>query len=263
MHARARGDRMHPDRPDITVVTDISANIFAVFLLIMILLLALRERSPPPPPPAVLDVVADLNGVERAPLRPAEMVGLLYGRRKDAGVISIDLLADRIEIAIGGRTEQLSGSREIRDRLRRLAATGEAEPIGIYVFSHRWYATVTDALPPRAFREASVPLALRRTDPSGGWSLAFTALLTRSLDLPAFRIELARLLQSPRPAPAPLPQPRLGGGGIGSAPNTAPNPGERIWQFARNALDIGAICAGFVFVLAVERRYRRRKRAQG
>jgi len=254
---------MNPDRPDITVVTDISANIFAVFLLILILLLALRERTPPPPPPAALDVATDLDSVERAPLRPAEMVDLLYARRNAAAGISIDLLADRIVIVTRGRTEQLSGAREITDRLRRLSVTGGAEPVGLYVFSHRWYATVIDALRPRAFREASVPVALRRTDPSGGWSKGFAALLAKPSELASFRTELAYLLQSPRPAPAPLPQPRVGGGGpTGAAPSAAPSVGERVLHFARGALDIGAICGGLLFVLAIERRYRRRKRRQ-
>jgi hypothetical protein len=79
---------------NISAMTDISANIFALLILILIIMLAARENSPTPrvQGPQVIDVEKDVAGVERSPLSSEEVIELLYERRERASSTKIDLL---------------------------------------------------------------------------------------------------------------------------------------------------------------------------
>jgi len=257
---------MMPDRPDITVVTDISANIFAVFILILIILVARGQTSVPQVPPTVIDVDDDLASVERTLLRPAALVELFYDRRTAADVTAIDLFDDRIEITIGHATQRVTAA-AMHEMLHRPPAS--ATPIGLYVFGPRWYRAVTESLAAsgQAWREVSVPAALRRSDRAGqGWSPGFTELIARPLDLATFRVELAKLLASPSPAD----RARGAGGAVslrGAAP-AAPIPPtdllERLAQVGRFFLHAMAVVGGLVLVAAVEQStIRARQRSAG
>jgi hypothetical protein len=63
---------------NISAMTDISANIFALLILILIIMLAARENSPAPGAEGLLiiDPEKDVAGVERAPLSSEELIEL-------------------------------------------------------------------------------------------------------------------------------------------------------------------------------------------
>ena len=263
---------MKLDAPEITVVTDISANVFSVFLLILIILLAMRQQNPVPAasPPAVVDVEADLVSVDRVPLSPADMVTLLYDRREAAQTIRIDLLEDRIDVVApsGTRRLALSGA----PTSAGLPTLQPGLPIGLYVFSPRGYALTVAALrrAGRNWHEISVPAALRNPkSPGSGWSTEFAALLGRAEDLPRFRVDLARLLASPRPAAAP---PLGGPGGRGKGlPDDAGAPQrvqpssllDQVKAWLRAALTLIALGSAVAFMARVEWLTYRRRRAAG
>jgi hypothetical protein len=255
---------MNPDRPDITVVTDISANIFAVFILILIILLAARQQAPGSQPalPSQIDIQSDLVSVDRSPLSPAAMVDLLYDRRNASPTIKIDAFDDRIDFVQNGSTRQVPLSSVPGARPQALPTLPPSATVGLYVFSHRGYRFITEALAAanRPWREISVPAALRRFDPATGvarWSAGFTELAARPLDENAFRIELARLLASPGPDPGSQSAARASGGTAGvsaAAPSiqSAALP-ERLARWWREFLNVAAIVGGIVLVLVTER----------
>jgi hypothetical protein len=262
---RFEGFAVNQDRPEITVVTDISANIFAVFILILIILLVARNQAAParPEAPTVVDA-SEFAVVERAPLSPAAMVELLYERRASSPATKIDLFDDRIEVTAGPATRRISLAGPVRPEM--LPPLSPDAAIGVYVFGHRGYRFVTDALmgASRAWREISVPAALRRRDPATGiedWSGGFKELLVRPRDLPQFRTELARLLASPRPAAEPTVQRGAGAGGAGDPANRpVSTPTEFVEHFAswlKGFLGVLSLLAGLAFIVWVERSARR------
>jgi hypothetical protein len=193
-------------RIDSSVISDVSANIFAVFILILVILLA-NARPPPPAQsaPSSIDATRDLHAVERAPVRAGDMVEMLRGHA-GSGVINIDLFDGRIEIAGAAGAAPLvldvrrDGGRAMLDRLDGiLRGEGGSTPVRLFVFSNRRYAAVTGRLAAagRPWQEVSVPQALRAT--VGGrtgdaWSNAFLDLVSRNLDRDRFRAALSRLL---------------------------------------------------------------------
>jgi hypothetical protein len=252
---------MNPYRADITVVTDISANIFAVFILILIILLVAREQTPtvPTEAPAVIDVATDLAAVDRAPLDPAAMVDLLYERRTAARSAKIDLFDDRIEVVTDTVSRRISLAAPVAPQM--MPALPADAAVGLYVFGHRGYRFVTEHLAGagRTWREISVPAALRRRDSAGfeDWSPGFKQLLARPQDIARFRIELARLLASPQPAV----EPSTGGRAGANAPDEASSAPaasfttellERMMRWLRGLLDVISVIAGFSFIAWVE-----------
>ena len=252
---------MNPYRADITVVTDISANIFAVFILILIILLVARDQTPavPAAAPAVIDVATDLAAVDRAPLDPAAMVDLLYERRIAAPATKIDLFDDRIEIVAGTVTRRISLAAAATPQM--IPALPANAAVGLYVFGHRGYRFITEYLAGagRTWREISVPAALRRRDAAGfeDWSPGFKELLARPQDIGRFRIELARLLASPQPAVEPPAGGRAGADAPGEG-SSAPASSfatallERMTWWLRGLLDVLSVIAGFSFIAWVE-----------
>src|SRR5262249_32009730 len=128
----------------------------------------------------------------------------------------------------------------------------------VYVFENQWYALVTERLARegRAWREISVPIALRRPAASGGdgWSDGFLDLLARPLDRDAFRNGLARLLGGAAGG---------GAGGVGGVARptgpfaSTPPPAqesllERIAKRLRIWMAFAAVALGFGAVIATE-----------
>jgi hypothetical protein len=140
---------------DISAVTDISANIFALLILILIIMLAARENSAAP---QAVDVEIDTIGSERAPLGSDELFDLLYERRTSALSTKIDLFAYGIDVISAGKTQHFTSVEGVLARLNE-SARYTGVPVGVYVFSHRFYRDTTTALKTMGseWREVSVP----------------------------------------------------------------------------------------------------------
>jgi len=283
-------------RIDSSVISDVSANIFAVFILILVILLA-NARPPPPPAqsaPSSIDAMRDLHAVERAPVRAGDMVEMLRGHA-GSGTVNVDLFDGRIEIAGMGNNTPLvldvrrDGGRAMLDRLDGiLRGQGASMPVRLFVFSNRWYAPVTARLTAagRSWDEVSVPQALRAT--AGGrtgdaWSNAFLDLVSRNLDRDRFRVALSRLLagsgasadQNRRSSGAPPAGGAAGAPGTAAgtpavapadaAPASAAAAGggpelsllDRIKRFLGILVVVTAMIAAFGAIVLVERRYPR------
>lgn len=210
-----------------TVLTDLSANVFAALLLILLILLQAGADAPDgaPGPPTE---AAKLGAVGRAPLHADALVAILHARRPDAEGLSIDLTEVEpppLDAALRGLDPAL--------------------PVRIYVFSHRHYPAVAARLAGagRPWDEISVPPALG--DAEAGWTPAFRALLARRSDLPRFRAELARLLGGAAGPPAP---------GAGGAPDPRPAGamGERLRGWLGAAVTVAMLLGAIAAVVAIE-----------
>lgn len=184
---------------NISAMTDISANIFALLILILLIMLAGRENSPAPRTQGlqVIDLEKDVAGVERSPLASDELIDLLYERRERASSTKIDLLEREIVISFAGKTQSFDNAGDAVSRLRQIGSVGS--PVGVYVFSHRFYRGMSDSLMGLGWpwREISIPQALRDSaGGSQGWSVGFSELIAHSSNRSQFRADLARLLQS-------------------------------------------------------------------
>ena len=246
----------------ISAITDISANIFALLILILIAMLAARAAAPPDGDAApIIDVETDLAGVERSPLGSDALLDLLYGRREEATSTRIDLLGPRIDIAAGGKTEHFTTVGDAALRLRQLGASGRP-PAGVYVFSPRFYRGVTETLAALGWtwREITVPEALRapRSGATGeGWSAGFRELIARPSDREQFRAALARLLSASASE-------RLGQGrqdAVAAAGHTSRRWLDAVARWSGAAVDAAAIGIGIAFVAWVEMRRKRKCRS--
>src|SRR5262245_16138857 len=135
-------------RPELSAISDIATNIFAVFILVLVIMLDLSRgpltATPPPAAAERIEATQDLVAIERSPVRPEEMVEMLRSRTADDALI-IDLFENRIEIAAAGRPPLLLDAR--RDGAGAMLARTEAflrgrppaMPARLYVFSNRWY----------------------------------------------------------------------------------------------------------------------------
>ncbi len=255
---------MSDEQPQISVVTDISANIFAVFIIILIVLLAAPHDAPPPPAPAEpIEVKRDLAAVTRTPLDAGGLVSLLFEQRSSSASLKVDLFADRIDVAAPGQpplTLPLPLDERAVAAVKPLATAGR--PIGLYVFDHRGYAAVTGLLAGRPFREVSVPRALRSGDVDRqDWSAGFRRLSETTSQFEPFREDLARLLAAPEPSRAESAARR-------SARLEAARPPremlaeltDRLAGMVRHLTTIFALVAGVGFIAGVEIRARRRAR---
>jgi hypothetical protein len=235
---------------NISAMTDISANIFALLILILIIMLAARENTPAPVAEGlqIVDLEKDVAGVERSPLSSEELIELLYERRERTSSTKIDLLEQEIVISFGGKTEHFGTTENAVSRLRQIASVGS--PVGVYVFSHRFYRNISDSLRILgwSWREISIPQALRASAGGRqGWSAGFSELIAHSSDRSQFRADLARLLQSASQNEHSNQSHERG--------NAAQRPETMIGQLARwlrTALDAISLLGGFIFVAYVE-----------
>ena len=255
---------MNSTPQNVSILTDISANIFALLILFLIIMLAARASSPSPRDEVaqVIDVEKEFAGLERSPLSGDELVDLLYERRDGAVTTRIDLLEQSIVAA--GKTERFSALENAAPRLRQLAAASNNAPAGVYVFSHRFYRGLAENLKTLSWtwREVSVPEALRDSG-SGttdhGWSAGFSRLIVQPSDRAQFRLELARLLQSPSTRnDEHLAQ---GSWAAGAPSQMPPTITDRLARWSRGALNAISILSGLAFIAWVEMRRKRARTA--
>lgn len=254
-------------RPDLSAMSDIATNIFAVFILILVIMLDLGrgQLRQAPPEPVPIDAVRDLVTVERQPLRADDMIEMLRIRGRD-DVPAIDLFESRVEVRLGRRPPVVLDARRdggaavlarLDDLLGRDLVT---PPARLFVFSNRWYAATVERLSARriAFREMSVPAALRGQT-GDAWSDAFLDVAARALDQDRFRPALARLLDGSAA--------RREGGSGGLAPSPGPGSGaaaaqaadteslaSRVRRWLERLVAVGAVGLGLLVVVLTERR---------
>jgi hypothetical protein len=248
---------VNPTPHNISAITDISANIFALLIFILIIMLAAGGHAPASraDAPQMIDVAKDIAGVERAPLGSDELFDLLYDRGEGTASVKIDLFDRGIAVIFGGEAEHFASIENAVPRLRQIAAAAR-RPIGVYVFGHHFYRSVTDKF--KAFglqwREVSVPQALRdfRTAQNGqGWSEGFSQLIARPSNRTRFRVELAHLLQSSS-TDEKAGQNWLRGGAVSSQPQETTI--DSLMRWSRTAANAIAIFGGLAFVGWIEMR---------
>jgi hypothetical protein len=252
---------MRTPSPSITVVTDISANIFAVLLLILIILLAAGEQEGQPQAQEApsFEIGDYFTTIERTPLSGSGMVDLLYSRRNASGAIKIDLFEDGIDVLSKDKSDWIASEGAIGERLKLHAGAALEAPVALYVFGHRWYDSVVKTLTRmgRAWQEVSVPEALRDTagaNRKDRWSGGFSDLIGRPLGRDRFRRELAHLLGSGNLQR----NERAGAGSIGRAHASVSRYPikdtilERFLRWWQNILSAIAILSGFGFIAWVE-----------
>lgn len=210
-----------------TVLTDLSANVFAALLLILLILLqagADNHHSVPAPPVEA----ARLGARERTPLQAGALVSALHDRRPGAAGLSIDL------------TDAQPPPLDLI-----LRSLDPALPVRLYVFSHRHYPAIAALLAGagRRWEEISVPRVLG--DAATGWTPGFRALLARRSDLPRFRADLARLLAGAEEHP-----------GLDAAGAADPLPsaalGERVRGWFGTIVTVATLLVGLATVLIIE-----------
>jgi hypothetical protein len=242
---------------NISALTDISANIFALLIFILIIMLAAQARAPLARPEAGVDIETDISGIERVPLSSDDLFDLLYDRGEGAAAVKIDLFNRGIDVSFNGKSESFRSVESAVPRLRQIAASAGV-PVGLYVFSHHFYRDLTRNLQSfgRPWREVSVPQALRdfRAARRGqGWSAGFSELISRPSNRAQFRAELARLLQSSS-ADKSASQSSPGGGGVSEWPEAII---DSVARWLRAALNAISVLGGLVFVSWVELRRNR------
>jgi hypothetical protein len=261
---------MSEDQPAVSVITDISANIFAVFIVILILLLAAPHTVPVrPPAPPPIDVTHDLASTSRTPLTPAQ---LLFERTRAGHAISIDLLPGRVVLVSPGLPPE-SYALPLADRSRQALAdrlnASPAAPVGFYVFDHTGYAAMLTIVGGRPFSELSVPIALRGLiEGSLDWRDGFRRLIDGATDLDQFRRSLGRLLDAPNPDAADLARPRFARPDKALAPIPPPAASPQgllglltLWVQQGVALTMVGLCLGLIAYVEVGRGGRRGRRS--
>lgn len=177
-------------------LSDLSATIFSVFLLLLVLLLdtALNPQS----------ASSGAEAIERAPLGAGAMADLLYQRRLSAPGTRIDIMSDRLVVTAspavsGNPLASVQNASEVRmttHDLQALLREGQGpDPISLYVFANDLYQDVANVLhnQGRSWREISVPSALKQNG-QGEWVNAFRVLLDRPTAKGVFIGELAEIL---------------------------------------------------------------------
>ena len=250
--------------PTISAITDISANIFALLILILIIVLSAQKRAPAlrDDAPQVVDLDRSMGGIERSPLSSEDMFDLLYERNKTTPSVKVDLLIRGIDITFDSRTERFNSVETAIVRLRQIIASSRFSA-GLYVFSHRFYVGLTEKLQALgwSWRELSVPQALRdlRLESNGqGWSAGFSELIAHPVDRAQFRTELARLLQSSANDDTAAERWNSGGGTLRDQLATI---AANLARWLQTAFNVLAVIGGLVFVGWVEMRSSRMGRS--
>lgn len=217
------------DGPHFSVLSDLSANVFAALLLILIVLLQVHVtaeragRPSTPPPPRHFDAAAGLGATEHRALDPAGLVDLLRRRGPDQRGLSFDVADRGLGLpGLGPEPERWIKGEEIGPVLDgALGRGGDRVPVRLYVFSNRWFADVTAALRRHGFAwtDLSIPRALRVAADGDRWSPEFLALVAAPGSDAMFRERLARLLAT---SAAPLaPGGHVAGGASGTSDDAA------------------------------------------
>jgi|GEM_PF-1383606 len=192
----------HP-RPEATAMADISANLFAVLILILVLIVSIGPKPTDPPAQTtpqqpVVDLLADARLVERATQTPIDMVAMLRRRTSLEGAVNLDIGPKLLHLSGLGLDE--SWPLPLRDgdlaAIIGLTRSLASQKLQVFVFDHHGYPSILSLLRDlrrRDWAELSVPMALRSED-EAGWSDGFRQLIGRGLDQAAFRSELAKLL---------------------------------------------------------------------
>ena len=247
-----------------SVLSDLSANVFAALLLILILLLQIRvaadRTAAPPVPPPPLDAAVDLGAVAHRPLGARDLVALLRARGGGAPGLSLDLGTRGLGVSeADGTAERWSSGDALLPALAAALRDGGPGLVRLYVFSNRDFAAVTAALASagRPFTDLSVPRALRDRATGGAWSPAFLALAGAPGTDAAFRDGLARLLAQDS---GPLaPEGRVAGGGASGVPDGAASPAggaSGLPHVFASALAVAALVLGCGLVVVIEIRGR-------
>lgn len=233
-------------------ITDLSANIFAALLLILLILL--RAGSEAPAPAVPVEATQALDSRARTPLRAGALIAILRARAADTAGVSLDLVESGLRSPSAGFPEPDAAPLAALDRF--LQAREPGMPVRLYVFSHRWYDSTVRRLEQAglAWNEITVPRALRDREGSA-WSSAFLAILEHRDERGRFREELARLL-SVSPSAVLRPDAAVAAGGeadgAGASPAKTVVLSGRLYRILSVGLEIFAISAGVVAVLAIE-----------
>jgi hypothetical protein len=248
---------------NISAMTDISANIFSLLILILIIVLAARaQNGPRTEAPPEINIEEDLAGVERSPLSSGELFELLYERNEKEPSIKIDLFDKAIDVVINRKTRHFNSVEDAVSELRQLAASFRGAPLGVYVFSNRFYRRLTESLKGLgcSWREVSVPEALRNFQTATNdwsWSAGFSELIAGPADRARFRVELARLLES-----LPTSNPASNGGADTATVSSHSLPiVQTLLRWSRAVFRTAFLFAGFAFVVWVEIRHRQMQRS--
>lgn len=242
---------MMPWRMSMTVLTDLSASMFAACFMILLIFLSLVQKNGPaaserPPVEASQAFMLTTQTV----LSPAAMVDHLYAYGRDG--TSLDLFADRVELFAPGRkaAERVAGG----DLASRLASLSVADlPVRLQVFSNNLYNQVLRGLEAGGteFAELTIPAGLRDPErPNLAWTPGFLQLGDQATDRQAFRIALAALLQGAADRAAVAK-----GGAGGQAPAlTTPSLLDRLAHWIDHVTRVVFPLAGLACVLWIERR---------
>lgn len=239
-----------------TILSDLSANIFAALLIVLILLLQLKaaaERSPAPARPIAVERALQVR--PHTPLQAVEIVAMLRARGADAAGPSFDLVAAGLRRPDG---TLVAGGGGLGDALQAASSSG---PVRLYVFSPRWFDQVTASLAAagRPWRDLSVPRALRAAADSDAWLPAFVALASRGRDDASFRAGLARLLTA---GSGPLVRDghvaaKVGGAAEPLASGSSPaRSSQSIMTMISLAFSLSALTGGGMLVMSTEWRAR-------
>lgn len=187
---------MIPWRINMTVLTDLSASMFAAcFMILLIFMSLVQKREPVSSDPRPIEASQVFVLTRQHVLAPVAMVDHLFAHGNNG--TSLDLFSDRVERSGAGRTEvrRLSGS----DLVAGLAGlTASDNPVRLQVFSNALYSQVAGALKAGGieFTELTVPAGLRDPERADlAWAPAFLELSATATDRQTFRTGLAVLLQ--------------------------------------------------------------------
>lgn len=203
-------------RMDLTVLTDLSASMFAAcFIILLVFLNLAQERSEHMAPSTeTIEATEALLVHRQAVLRPAERVEMLRLHRGTASDVGIDVFDNRIEVWRGGEAVPLVlDPQVIEDRLALALPRGGT--VRLYVFSNTLYNSVAGVLDRTVLKreEMTVPRALRAPERSHEqWSAAFTSLDERRLEQAAFPQALAQLLEGSVARSSDMPASARGSG---------------------------------------------------
>jgi hypothetical protein len=101
--------------PGFSVLSDISANMFAAFVLVLLLAAAFAQSRTPPRSASTPGAasIGELELTSRTASAPNVMVQILFDRRPWAAGVSIDLMQSRLTVTLAhlgeGRSEQRGG----------------------------------------------------------------------------------------------------------------------------------------------------------
>jgi hypothetical protein len=183
-------------RISMTVLTDLSASMFAACFMILLIFLSLVQKQEGPAPEPIEATQAFALTTQLA-LAPSAMVDHLYAHGRAGTSISLDLFADRVELREpgDGQPRGLSAG-DFAAVAAFLARAGS--PVRLNVFSNALYNQLVGQLEASGtpFTELTVAAGLRDPQrPSMAWAPEFLHLGETATDPRTFRIGLAALLE--------------------------------------------------------------------